>query len=88
MAIILMGSRSFALVVGWYQRFNCRNGRAFLRECLLEDDLASGCLVAPFKLAVPKGQAWYRVYRSFRQDDAALVAFCDGLMANVERYPG
>jgi DNA-binding transcriptional LysR family regulator len=52
------------------------------------DDLASGRLVAPFKLAVPKGQAWYLVYRPFRQDDAALVAFRDWLMANVERDPG
>jgi DNA-binding transcriptional LysR family regulator len=52
------------------------------------DDLASGRLVAPFKLAVPKGQAWYLVYRPFRQDDAALVAFRDWLMTNVERDPG
>ena len=51
------------------------------------DDLASGRLVAPFKLAVPKGQAWYLVYRPFRQDDAALVAFRDWLMPNVERDP-
>lgn len=54
----------------------------------VEDDLASGRLVAPFKLAVPKGQAWYLVYRPFRQDDAALVAFRDWLMTNVERDPG
>jgi DNA-binding transcriptional LysR family regulator len=50
----------------------------------VEDDLASGRLVAPFKLAVPKGQAWYLVYRPFRQDDAALVAFREWLMANLE----
>jgi DNA-binding transcriptional LysR family regulator len=50
--------------------------------------LASGRLVAPFKLAVPKGQAWYLVYRPFRQDDAALTAFRDWLMANVKRDPG
>ena len=54
----------------------------------VEDDIASGRLVAPFKLAVPKGQAWYLVYRPFRQDEAALVAFRDWLMANVERDPG
>ena len=52
------------------------------------DDLGSGRLVAPFKLAVPKGQAWYLVYRPFRQEDPALVAFRDWLMANVERDPG
>jgi len=33
-------------------------------------------------------RAWYLVYRPFRQDDAALVAFRDWLMANVERDPG
>jgi DNA-binding transcriptional LysR family regulator len=54
----------------------------------VEDDLVSGRLVAPFKLAVPKGQAWYLVYRPFRRDDAALIAFRDWLMANVERDPG
>src|SRR6266576_3127286 len=61
MAIILTGSRSFALVVGRCQRFNCRNGRTFLRECLLE-----------VQHAVPKGRPAI-VYRPFRQDDAALV---------------
>jgi len=50
----------------------------------VEDDLASGRLVAPFKLAVPKGQAWYLVYRPFRQDDAALVAFREWLMRNLQ----
>jgi DNA-binding transcriptional LysR family regulator len=53
----------------------------------VEDDLASGRLVAPFKLAVPKGQAWYLVYRSFRQDDAALVVFREWLMTNFKRGP-
>src|SRR5262249_393441 len=53
----------------------------------VEDDLASGRLVAPFKLAVPKGQAWYLVYRPFRQDDAALVAFRGWLMANLKPHP-
>jgi DNA-binding transcriptional LysR family regulator len=51
----------------------------------VEDDLASGRLVAPFKLAVPKGQAWYLVYRPYRQDDGALVAFREWLMANFKR---
>jgi DNA-binding transcriptional LysR family regulator len=51
----------------------------------VEDDLASGRLLAPFKLAVPKGQAWYLVYRPFRQDDAALAAFREWLMANIKR---
>jgi DNA-binding transcriptional LysR family regulator len=41
----------------------------------VEDDIAAGRLVAPFALAVPKGRAWYLVYRPFRQDDPNLVAF-------------
>jgi LysR family glycine cleavage system transcriptional activator/LysR family transcriptional regulator of beta-lactamase len=41
----------------------------------VEHDLASGRLVAPFTLSVPKGRAWYLVYRSFRLDDPCLVAF-------------
>jgi DNA-binding transcriptional LysR family regulator len=40
----------------------------------VEDDVAAGRLVAPFRLAVPKGRAWYLVYRPFRQDDPGLVA--------------
>jgi hypothetical protein len=37
---------------------------------------------------LPEGQAWHLVYRPFRQDDAALAAFRDRLMANAERDPG
>src|SRR5262245_38381863 len=40
----------------------------------VEDDITSGRLVAPFLLAVPKGRAWYLVYRPFRQDEPGLVA--------------
>jgi LysR family glycine cleavage system transcriptional activator/LysR family transcriptional regulator of beta-lactamase len=45
----------------------------------VEDDVASGRLVAPFSLAVPKGRTWYLVYRPHREDDAGLVAFRDWL---------
>jgi molybdate transport system substrate-binding protein len=41
----------------------------------VEHDIAAGRLVAPFTLAVPKGRAWYLVYRPFRHDDPGLVAF-------------
>jgi DNA-binding transcriptional LysR family regulator len=41
----------------------------------VEDDVAAGRLVAPFDLAVPKGRAWYLVYRAFREEDPGLVAF-------------
>lgn len=43
------------------------------------DDLAAGRLVAPFALTVPKGRAWYLVYRSFRQEEPAFVAFREWL---------
>jgi DNA-binding transcriptional LysR family regulator len=45
----------------------------------VEDDIAAGRLVAPFRLSVPKGQAWYLVYRPFRRDDAGLAAFREWL---------
>lgn len=41
----------------------------------VQDDIAAGRLVAPFALAVPKGRAWYLVYRPLRRDDPGLVAF-------------
>jgi DNA-binding transcriptional LysR family regulator len=44
------------------------------------DDLAAGRLVAPFKLAVPKGRAWYLLYRPGRAAEPALVAFRDWLV--------
>jgi LysR family glycine cleavage system transcriptional activator/LysR family transcriptional regulator of beta-lactamase len=49
----------------------------------VEDDIAAGRLVAPFDLAVPKGRTWYLVYRPFRRDVPALVAFRDWLRANI-----
>lgn len=45
----------------------------------VEDDIVAGRLVAPFTLTVPKGRAWYLVYRPFRHDDPGLVAFRDWL---------
>jgi len=41
----------------------------------VEDDIAAGRLIAPFALAVPKGSAWYLVYRPFRQEDRGFIAF-------------
>jgi len=39
------------------------------------DDIAAGRLVAPFALAVPKGQAWYLIFAPARRDDPSFVAF-------------
>ncbi|MBR0828989.1 LysR family transcriptional regulator [Bradyrhizobium manausense] len=50
-------------------------GVAMALRPYVEDDIAAGRLVAPFALSVPKGRAWYLVYRPFRKDDANLSAF-------------
>jgi DNA-binding transcriptional LysR family regulator len=56
-------------------------GVAMALRPYVEDDIAAGRLVAPFSLSVPKGRAWYLVYRPFRQDDLTLAAFRDWLRA-------
>jgi DNA-binding transcriptional LysR family regulator len=50
----------------------------------VEDDLAMRRLVAPFAISVPKGQAWYLVYRPFRETDPALTAFRDWLRTSFQ----
>jgi DNA-binding transcriptional LysR family regulator len=50
----------------------------------VEDDIASGRLVAPFTLAVPKGRARYLVYRPFRDDAPALTACRDWLRESAK----
>lgn len=47
----------------------------------IDDDLAAGRLVTPFKLSVPKGSEWYLLYQASRQDDPSLCAFRTWLMA-------
>ena len=47
------------------------------------DDLAAGRLVAPFPLTVPKGRAWYLIYRPARGSDPALQAFRSWLSDNA-----
>jgi DNA-binding transcriptional LysR family regulator len=50
----------------------------------VEDDIAAGRLVAPFALSVPKGRAWYLVYRPHRHDEAGLIAFREWLRENFK----
>src|SRR5215470_9637454 len=50
----------------------------------VEDDIACGRLVAPFRLAVAKGRSWYLVYRPYREDDASLIAFRGWLRENIK----
>ena len=59
-------------------------GVAMALRPYVEDDIAAGRLVAPFRLAVPKGRAWYLVYRPFRQDEPGLVAFRSWLGASFK----
>ena len=41
----------------------------------IDDDLATGRLVAPFSLTVPKGMGWYLIFRDARRREPAFVAF-------------
>ena len=50
-------------------------GVAVALRAYVEDDIAAGRLVSPFAVAVPADRAWYLVYRPFRCEDPALIAF-------------
>jgi LysR family glycine cleavage system transcriptional activator len=52
----------------------------------IDDDLASGRLVAPFDLTVPKGMGWYLIFRDARRREPAFVAFRDWI-ARAARDP-
>jgi LysR family glycine cleavage system transcriptional activator len=41
----------------------------------VDDDLAAGRLTAPFAQSVSKGEHWYLIYRTARQNEAAFEAF-------------
>jgi LysR family glycine cleavage system transcriptional activator len=41
----------------------------------VDDDLAVGRLTAPFAQSVSKGEHWYLIYRTARQNGAAFEAF-------------
>lgn len=45
----------------------------------IDDDLAAGRLITPFALTVPKGEAWYLVYKPARREEPAFAAFRDWL---------
>jgi LysR family glycine cleavage system transcriptional activator/LysR family transcriptional regulator of beta-lactamase len=57
-------------------------GVAMALSPYVDDDVAMGRLVEPFALRVPKGRAWYLVYRKFREGDLGLIAFRDWLKAS------
>lgn len=46
----------------------------------IDDDLASGRLVAPFALSVPKGGRWWLVHRAAREAEPAFRTFRDWLL--------
>lgn len=49
----------------------------------IDDDLAAGRLVAPFKQSVPKGQSWYLLVRPDRAADPSFQAFRSWIMRAV-----
>jgi LysR family glycine cleavage system transcriptional activator len=53
----------------------------------VDEDLRAGRLVAPFRQSVPKGAHWYLIYRDFRKDEAAFVAFREWIMDAAARHP-
>jgi LysR family transcriptional regulator, glycine cleavage system transcriptional activator len=50
----------------------------------IDDDLAAGRLVTPFALTIPKGEAWYLVYKPARREEPAFAAFRDWLMQTTQ----
>lgn len=54
----------------------------------IDDDLAAGRLTTPFALTVPKGEAWYLVYKPARRDEPAFAAFRGWLMRMAQRSGG
>ncbi len=54
----------------------------------IDDDLAAGRLVTPFALIVPKGEAWYLVYKPARREEPAFAAFRAWLIAATQGGSG
>ncbi len=54
----------------------------------IDDDLAAGRLVTPFALTIPKGEAWYLVFRLTRREEPAFIAFRDWLMQAAQHVGG
>lgn len=54
----------------------------------IDDDLAAGRLVTPFALTVPKGEAWYLVYKPARREEPAFTAFRDWLVGATQGAGG
>lgn len=51
----------------------------------VDDDLAAGRLLAPFATTVPKGMAWYLVYRPSRATEPAFATFRRWILAAAGR---
>ncbi len=41
----------------------------------IDDDIAAGRLIVPFKLSVAKGSEWFLIYRESRRDEPSFAAF-------------
>jgi len=54
-------------------------------EPYIDDDLAAGRLVAPFRRKVPKGTQWYLVHRPARAGEPGFAAFRDWIAGAARR---
>jgi LysR family glycine cleavage system transcriptional activator len=73
-----------------YQAAIDRLGVVVAQRAFIEDDLATGRLVAPFKLVVPGERAYYLVYPPNRLKQAKVAQFRDWLldMATAQKKDG
>ncbi|MGL4443141.1 MAG: transcriptional regulator GcvA [Alsobacter sp.] len=60
-------------------------GAAVVPRFLIEDELASGRLVAPFDLAIESRQSYWLVHPTGKRDRPAVAAFRDWLLAECGR---
>lgn len=50
----------------------------------IDDDVAAGRLVTPFKRSVPKGSQWYLIYRDIRRSEPAFDLFRNWVMETAQ----
>ena len=62
-------------------------GVAMGRTSYVQDDIAKGRLVVPFKIALPADAGFYLVSPQARADSPKLSAFREWLVASVQTKP-
>jgi len=53
----------------------------------VDDEIASGRLVAPFPLTVPMGRSWHLYHRPGREQEAPFAAFAKWIVAQAQGVP-